>query len=158
MPLINTFIDLENNQEWSVVNMESNVQQMFDKMKDHYFQKWLKLVDYKIKWDKTGIISDDSCFKIFEAHKEVLIKSTAMVRPRIQLVSVLFHILIHVYLATVSKGTIKINTHDEIFRKIMIYLNETLNTQISVRLIRFSFVKFTDSFPFSDISQVPVLG
>lgn len=159
MPLINTYIDLDYNQEWSIVNMESNVQQMFDKMKDHYFGKWLKLVEYTIKWDKTGVISDDSCFKIFEAHKQVLIKDTAMVRPRIQLVSILFHVLIHVYLATCSKNTVKMNVHDEIFRKLMLFLNETLGTQISVRI-----VKELENYPrltrlsFLDIPQIPALS
>jgi hypothetical protein len=112
--------------------MESNLQQMFEKLKDHFFAKWLKSVKYTIKWDTTGIISDDSCFKIFDAHKEVLVKTFAMVRPRIQLISVLFHVLIHIYLTTSSKGAIRINIHDENFRKIMLFLNDTLKTEITV--------------------------
>lgn len=133
MPLMNSYIDLSFNREWKVVNMESNLQLMFDKLQDRYFTKWLKNVKYLVTWDTTGIISDDSCFKIFDDHKEVLIKDTAMTQPRVVLVSVLMHILIHIYLATASKGTIKINTHDDNFRSIMLYLNETVHLKISVR-------------------------
>lgn len=135
MPVINTFVDLNNNSEWALVNMEPDVQQMFDKLKDQYWQPWLKNVNYTVKWDTTGIISDESNFKIFESHKEILLSTSAMVRPRIQLVSVLLHILIHIYLSVCSKGGVKINSHDESFRRLMLFLNETLSTDISVSKI-----------------------
>lgn len=132
MPLIHTYVDLNNNQEWALVNMESNLQQMFDKIKDQFWQKWLKNAKYIVKWDKAGVISDDSAFKIFESHKEVLVSTSAMVRPRVQLISMLLHVLIHIYLSSISKGKIMINNHDNNFRQIMLFLNKTLNTQISV--------------------------
>lgn len=132
MPLIHTYIDLSNNQEWALVNMESNLQQMFDKIKNQYWQKWLSNIKYTVKWDKEGIISDDSAFKIFERHNQILISLSAMVRPRIQLISLLLHTLIHIYLSVCSKDAIKINHHDSNFRKIMLFLNKTFGSQISV--------------------------
>lgn len=142
MPLINTYIDLNNNQEWALVNMKSNIQQMFDKMKDHYFAKWLKPTKYTMKWDTNGVISDDCCFKIFENDKCVLIKKTVITRPRVQLISMLLHILIHIYLRACSNGSIKINIHDENFRKIMLFLNETISSEISVSFV----IKFLQFF------------
>lgn len=132
MPLIHTYIDLNNTQEWALVNMEANLQQMFDKLKDHLFSKWLSSLKYTIKWDVGGVISDESCFKIFESNSTVLIKTSVIVRPRIHLISMLLHILIHFYISTCSKGTIKVNIHDENFRKIMLFLNSNLKTEISV--------------------------
>jgi SprT-like family len=133
MPAFQTYIDLDINQEWKLVNMETNVQQMFDKMKDQFANNFLKTVKYSIKWDSTGVISDDASFKFFETHKQVLISTKAMTRPRVQLVSMLLHILIHIYINFRSNGSIKINLHDDNFREIMLFLNKTMNTQISVR-------------------------
>lgn len=135
MPIINTYVDLNNNSEWAKVNMECDVQQMFDKCKEQYFKIWLKNVNYIVQWDSNDVISDDSNFKIFESHKKILLCKSAMIRPRIQLVSVLLHVLIHIYLCHSSKGVIKINNHDENFRQIMLFLNSTLLTDISVRLL-----------------------
>lgn len=132
MPLIHTYIDLDNNQEWALVNMEANVQQMFDKLKGHYFSKWLSSLNYTIKWDVGGVISDESCFKIFESNSTVLIKTSVIVRPRVHLISMLLHILIHFYVRACSKGSVKINIHDENFRKIMLFLNNNMKTEISV--------------------------
>lgn len=148
MPLMNTYIDLGFNQEWAEVNMESNLQQMFDKMKGQYFSSSLKTEQYTIRWDKTGIISDDSCFRIFASQKEILIRPDAMVRPRIQLISVIFHILIHIYLNASSKGSIQMNVHDENFRKIMLFLNNHLKTQIKVSCELFNAGSVTKRFSF----------
>lgn len=133
MPIINTYLDLDNNQEWALVNMQSNVQHMFDKMKNQYWKDSLTSVNYTVKWDESCVIIDGSSFKMFESHKQILINTNVMTRPRIQLVSVLIHILIHIYLNVSSKGAIKMNLHDDNFREIMLFFNETMKTQISVR-------------------------
>lgn len=132
LPLLNTFIDLNDTQEWTSVNMEANIQQMFNKLKEQFWQKWLQNVNFEVKWDRNGIISDDSVFKIFETECQVLISSSAITRPRIELVSILLHIQIHIFISTCSKGSIRINIHDENFRQIMLFLNDRLNTKISV--------------------------
>lgn len=132
MPQMNTYIDLNDNQDWTLVNLESNLQQMFERLKDQYFKMWSKKINYIVKWDTGGVISNNSSFMIFEAAKEVLISTNAMNRPRIQLVSVLLHVMIHLYLNVTSKGAIKLNLHDDNFREIMLYLNDLLSTQISV--------------------------
>lgn len=132
MASMKTWIDLKNNQEWCVVNMETNLQQVFDKFKNSYFGKWLKDVKHSIKWDKNRVISDSSSFKVFESHNETLISLSAMIRPRIQLISIILHILVHIYLEKVTKGTTKLSKHDQNFRDIMLFLNRTINTEITV--------------------------
>lgn len=114
--------------------MEANLQQMFDKLMKRYFSNWITKVNFTVSWDTANVISDGSCFKIFESDSVVLVKTTAMVRPRIQLISVLLHILIHVYLRVCSKNAIRINHHDENFRKIMCFLNSEIQSEISVSL------------------------
>lgn len=116
-----------------MVNMESNIQQMFDKLKEFFWESSLDMANFEVKWDKTAIISSDSVFKIFEDERQVLISASAMIKPRIQLVSIILHVLIHIYLKTCSKGAISMNVHDDNFREIMLIFNSKLNTKISVR-------------------------
>lgn len=136
LPSFMTYVNLDDNQDWALVNLESNIQQMFDKLKEQYCKPSLQDIKYIVKWDKTEIISDCSSFKIFENHNEILVCTEAMTRPRIQLISVLLHALLHIYLSVCSKGEIKMNHHDESFRKIMLFLNEKLNTQLTVGMFR----------------------
>lgn len=133
MPIINTFINLDNNQEWQEVQIACNLQKMVDCMVPHYFDSSLKSFDMKFSWDVNNVICDESSsFKIFEQAKEVLISTTLQVYPRAYLVATLFHILIHFHLNATSKGAIKLNVHEESFREIMIFLNDALHIRITV--------------------------
>lgn len=132
MSEMSTYIDLNDNQDWALVNLESNLQKMFENLKDQYWLKWSKKINYIIKWDTKGVITNNSSFVIFEEAKEVLVSMNAMTRPRIQLISLLLHVVIHLFLNVCSKGAIKLDLHDNNFRQIMLYLNDLLNTQISV--------------------------
>lgn len=132
MPIINTFINLSNDQEWQEVNISSNIAKMVDCMIEHYFKDSLQKFDFKISWDVNNVISDDSSFKIFQPAKEVLISTALQVYPRACLVSTLFHILIHFHLNSISKDKIKLNVHEESFREIMIFLNDALHIKITV--------------------------
>lgn len=111
--------------------MECNLQFVFDKLKEHYFMKKLKLYYYTVVWAENNVLKDVS-FTISNESRLILINRSAMVRPRNQLVSLMFHILIHIYLNVVSKGAIKINTHNDEYRDIMLFLNSTLDLRISV--------------------------
>lgn len=104
---------------------------MFDVMTNLYFSNSLRAANYTIEWDKNGDINDGSFFKIHPLQR-IYICQEAMFRPRIQLVSVLFHILIHLHINTSSKGSIRMDKHDENFRRIMHFVNDALNTQINV--------------------------
>lgn len=129
---MNSYVNLDDNSDWALVNMETNVQQMFDKLKDQYFKVWLIDVKWDVQWDKSGIITDGSSFKLIENLNGILVATCAMTRPRIQLVSVLLHALIHIYLNVSTKGAVSTRSHDDNFREIMLFLNQTLNTQITV--------------------------
>lgn len=132
MKAMRTYLDLSTSQEWSEVDMSPNLQHIFDKLKSSFFSPWLDDTKYTVTWDKTCVISDGSSFRFFESHREVLVASLLLVKPRIQLISVILHILIHIYLSTSSKGTIKIGCHAESFRELFLFFNKSLTTEISV--------------------------
>lgn len=131
-----TYIDLSTSAEWAEVNMNSNLQQMFDKLRQSYFLPWVSLAIYNVKWDTNCCISDGSSFKIFKPQNEILVATTGLIRPRIQLISLLLHVILHLYLVDSLKGTQKINIHDDNFREIMLFFNRTLSTSISVRILK----------------------
>lgn len=106
---------------------------IFDKMKQFYFDKGLATVGCVVKWDQTGIISDECNYKIFNGLTgyEAYLSMKTLVRPRIQLVSLLLHILIHLYVTTSSKGKILISHHGPEFRKLMHFFNSRIDGKIT---------------------------
>lgn len=132
MKAMGTYLDLATSAEWAEVNMASDLQYIFNKLKASYFSPWLDKVTYTVKWDKTCVIPDGSSFRFFETVREVLVASEMMVKPRIQLISVILHILIHIYLGTCSNGTITLKSHGDSFRELFLFFNKSLDTEISV--------------------------
>lgn len=131
VPSLKTWIDLSST-DWTEVKISKcNVQMLFDKIKQSYFGQLLANAQYTIKWDFFDIIEDGTNYKVYESSKEILISTAALIRPRIQLISVLLHILIHLYLSNASKGVIKPDQHGVSFKKIMSYFNERIDTKIS---------------------------
>lgn len=137
MPIIKTWIELGSNpgsSDWSEIKIDRcNVQMIFDKIKKGYFDKWLANVNCIVKWDLTNILSNDSNYKIFDGPngREAFISINTLIRPRIQLLSVLLHILIHLHITTSSKGKISITYHGPEFKKLMHFFNERLDTKIT---------------------------
>lgn len=131
VPSLKTWIDLSST-DWTEVKISKcNVQMLFDKIKQSYFGQLLANAQYTVKWDFFDIIEDGTNYKVYESSKEILISTAALIRPRIQLISVLLHILIHLYLSNASKGVIKPDQHGLSFKKIMSYFNERIDTKIS---------------------------
>lgn len=86
---------------------------------------------YEVAWD-SKIISDESDYKIFLSERKVFVNTITLgFRPRIALFSTLFHALTHLYLCEISMGQIAINSHDENFRAIMLFLNKKLRTEFT---------------------------
>ncbi|CRK91832.1 CLUMA_CG005454, isoform A [Clunio marinus] len=131
MPIINTYIDIDNKPDWSLVNIEADIQIIFNKLKKHYMEKWLKNANWTVKWKTSELPSCGSFYLISEVYRGLLVEHTALVRPRIQLISLLFHFLIHLYLKAVSNGSISLYDHDENFLQIMRFLNNKIGTQIT---------------------------
>lgn len=100
-------------------------------MKDHYFGQMLKDTEYNVSWDLYGIIKGDKNYDIIDTFPhEIIVATSAFLRPRIQFVSLLFHILIHIYLKKVS-SSIRFDQHTPEFRAIMSFFNEKIETNIS---------------------------
>ena len=121
---------MENPREWKEVNIKSDIAMIFDKLKAKFFCGKID-PEFKIHYDGRAIC-DGSAFKILEKSKVILVNQSTLVRPRIQQISMVLHILIHLYLNKVSDFKIGINKHDDNFRSIMHYLNERLYTNISI--------------------------
>lgn len=105
---------------------------IFDKLKQCFFDKWLANVKCIVKWDETGIIIDNCCYKIFkESNYEIFVSMNTILRPRIQLISVLLHILIHLHITNTSKGKIAISHHGSEFKRLMHFFNNRIETKIT---------------------------
>ena len=107
---------MENPREWKEVNIKSDIAMIFDKLKAKFFCGKID-PEFKIHYDGRAIC-DGSAFKILEKSKVILVNQSTLVRPRIQQISMVLHILIHLYLNKVSDFKIGINKHDDNFRSI----------------------------------------
>lgn len=125
------WIDLGTDWNWIKIDFSSDIDYIFKKLKDFYFRNQHIDQEYQIQYDTNNFISDDSAFKISENYKKILVSRSTLTRPRIQQISTVLHILIHLYLNKISKGAIGLNKHDENFRCIMQYLNKEINSCIS---------------------------
>lgn len=132
VPKLNAWIDLNcASSDWSEVNVKKcNVQFLFDKIKNFYFGPWLKDMQCNVQWDLNAI-DDGNNYKFSGPNDGILISISAITRPRVQLVSVLLHTLIHLYLRKVSKESIKLEQHGLQFRQIMKFFNERIDTKIT---------------------------
>lgn len=128
---LNIWIELENSREWEVVDMKPDISMIFNKLKAKFFNNSVD-PEFKIYYDLNHAICDGSAFKILERSKAILVNQSTLIRPRIQQITMILHILIHLYLNKVSNGDIGINKHDDNFRSIMHYLNDCLFTNISI--------------------------
>ncbi|KAG5673642.1 hypothetical protein PVAND_003671 [Polypedilum vanderplanki] len=126
-------ISLNDCADWAEVKMDKNIQFMFDKIQNFFFDKWLNNEKFIVRYDSNinSVINDDSSFKIFENENTIMLAKENMIRPRNEVIALMIHILIHFYLKKVSKGAIKLHHHDENFRKIMNYINLHIKMQIS---------------------------
>lgn len=128
---LNIWIELENSREWEVVDMKPDISMIFNKLKAKFFNNNID-PEFNIYYDLNHAICDGSAFKILERSKAILVNQSTLIRPRIQQITMILHILIHLYLNKVSNGDIGINKHDDNFRSIMHYLNDCLFTNISI--------------------------
>lgn len=145
-----TYVNPHYNQDWAFIKFLPNIQHIFgnfrkhsknkqitdcsyfaDKLKTHYFEPVGMKVSYDVAWD-SRIISDGSDYKIFLTERKIFVNTITLgFRPRIVLFSTLFHALVHLYLFEISMGQIAINSHDENFRSIMLFLNKKLKTEFT---------------------------
>lgn len=120
------FIDLEGSTDWIRIPMEYKIQPLFDKLSKTYFNS---IGDpYQIIWSSDKEVIKDRAFLILPADKMVLLNaSSLLMRPRIDLLSILLHILIHLFINGPSK-------HDANFRHMMHHFNSLWRTTINVSI------------------------
>ncbi|XP_070501838.1 DNA-dependent metalloprotease SPRTN-like [Chironomus tepperi] len=142
---LNIWIDMENPREWKEVDIKPDIDMIFNKLKKKFFGDEID-PEFKIYYDLNHAICDGSAFKILEKSKVILINRSSLTRPRIQQISIILHILIHLFLNKVSAGKISISKHDDNFRNIMHYLNDRLFTCISVNH-KFTYIQDEEDYP-----------
>jgi predicted SprT family Zn-dependent metalloprotease len=132
VPALKTFIDLDQaSHDWKEINLtHCKIQSIFDRLKDLYFSKWLNNVKYTVLWDYYGAYTGDLTYKIVSSTSTIYISDKVLTRPRIQLMSLVLHILIHIYLYFVSNTTIRFDQHGSEFKSIMKFFNDRILTSI----------------------------
>lgn len=117
--------------DWSEINLKKcSIQTIFDRLKGLYFSKWLADVDYSVVWDYYGAYTENSTYKIVTSTNTIYVSDSALIRPRLQLLSLVLHILIHIYLYVVSNKTIRLDQHGPEFKSIMKFFNQRIGTAI----------------------------
>ena len=120
--------------DWTEISLaKSNVQMIFEKMKSHYFGSFLNNLNCDVNWDLLNTISENRNYSIIQKNLryDVYISLNTLTRPRIQLISLLLHILIHLCITKASSEKISIDYHGQDFRKIMHFFNSRINSQIT---------------------------
>jgi predicted SprT family Zn-dependent metalloprotease len=107
-----------------------DIQLIYDKINDNLYNS--ELPSMTVMWTEQDVIVGDQNFKIsMSDHRIILNESTLLLRPRIDLFSVLLHITIHLYLHQQSFGEHNFHEHDSNFQKIMKHFNQIFRCQIS---------------------------
>ncbi|XP_055550644.1 uncharacterized protein LOC129733100 [Wyeomyia smithii] len=129
---LQTYVDPENNFEWKFVETMPDIKAIFLRLDELFFLGRFKTKRFAVIWSRT--IGKDCTSRNFNdadgrytvALNEVLLN----LRPRIEIISVLLHEMIHAYLKL--EGVKEPNGgHGSNFRKIMVFLNRMLQTNIS---------------------------
>ena len=125
--------DLESGQstDWVEVNILPKIQSIFDKIANIYFRE-VSMVHYAISWGEDKFFFEKKSFSIILNEKVIYLnKQCLLLRPRMDLISVLLHILIHLHLILMKDSGIQ--EHNGNFRKLMKHFNAFWRTQINVR-------------------------
>jgi predicted SprT family Zn-dependent metalloprotease len=127
-----TFINLDFNPEWHIIEILPKIQSIYDQINKNFYKDLLPKM--KICWTEQSEIHQNDNFKICLKEGSVALnQTTLLLRPRIDLFSVIIHITIHLYLHTNSSGKIiEITEHDSNFRKLAKHFNDIFRCQIIV--------------------------
>ncbi|XP_050072068.1 uncharacterized protein LOC126559951 [Anopheles maculipalpis] len=129
---LQVYVDPENNFEWKFVDVLPNVEAIFAKFDAQFFQSRFKKKKIFIVWsDSLGSSCTNRNFNDDEGRYTIALNGPLLaLRPRIEIISIVLHEMIHALLK--MEGIQEPNSgHGGNFRKIMTFLNSTLQTSIS---------------------------
>lgn len=129
---LQTYVDPENNFEWKFVEVMPDLKAIFLRLDELIFQSRFKQKHFNVIWSQAiGRECTNRNFNDVNGRYTIALNETLLVlRPRIEIISVLLHEMIHAYLKL--EGVKETNNgHGANFRKIMVFLNRMLQTTIS---------------------------
>ncbi|XP_049536297.1 DNA-dependent metalloprotease dvc-1-like [Anopheles darlingi] len=129
---LQTWVDPECNFEWKFIEVLPDIRALFDKFDSLYFQSRFKSKNFNIVWSDTmGSSCTNRNFNDEHGRYTIALNAPLLaLRPRIEIISVILHEMIHAFLK-LEKIIEPDNGHGDNFRKIMIFLNNMLQTNIS---------------------------
>lgn len=136
---LNSYVDLSKPEgDWKFVVIEPNLESVFVTIRKHFFRYVPGVSTFSAIWSDT--IADQTNFTINLTNRTADFNRKTLVHcPRGNLVSVIFHALIHISVHITSKASgRRIDKHDMNFREIMKHFNEKLDLGIGTdhRFIR----------------------
>jgi hypothetical protein len=127
---LQVFVDPDYNFEWKFIDVKPDLRAIFQKLNERFFQG--KLSKIKVAWCRN--MGSDVTSKNYNdedgAYTIGLNEKTMCLKPRIDLLSVLFHEMIHALLKT-NNVKEEDSGHGPNFRAIMLFLNQKLMTRIT---------------------------
>uniref|UniRef100_A0A182JT96 Protein with SprT-like domain at the N terminus n=1 Tax=Anopheles christyi TaxID=43041 RepID=A0A182JT96_9DIPT len=129
---LQVYVDSENNFEWKFIDVLPDIRAMFNKFDALFFQSRFKSKKIDIRWtDGMGNSCTNRNFNDDHGRYVIALNGPLLtLRPRIEIISIILHEMIHALLKT--DGTKEPNSgHGANFRKIMTFLNNKLQTNIS---------------------------
>ncbi|XP_058115746.1 uncharacterized protein LOC131287574 [Anopheles ziemanni] len=129
---LQTYVDPDNTFEWKFIDVLPDIRAVFEKFDELFFQSRFKAKKISITWSESmGNSCTNRNFNDEEGRYTIALNAPLLtLRPRIQIISIILHEMIHAFLK--MEGTKEPNNgHGENFRKIMIHFNTMLHTNIS---------------------------
>ncbi|XP_055639584.1 uncharacterized protein LOC129777368 [Toxorhynchites rutilus septentrionalis] len=129
---LQTYVDPENNFEWKFIEPMPDIKAMFQRLDEVVFQSRFKSKHFNVIWSQAiGKQCTNRNFNDAEGTYTIALNEVLLtLRPRIEVISILLHEMIHAYLkleGVKESG----NGHGANFRRIMLFLNRLLQTNIS---------------------------
>ncbi|XP_052868856.1 uncharacterized protein LOC128274637 [Anopheles cruzii] len=129
---LQTWVDPEYNFEWQFIEVLPDIRSLFDKLDTLYFQSRFKAKRFNVVWSTTmGTVTTNRNFNADDGRYTIALNAALLIlRPRIEIISIILHEMIHAYLK-VEKVKEPNGGHRDNFRKMMTFLNSMLQTNVS---------------------------
>ncbi|XP_058447290.1 DNA-dependent metalloprotease SPRTN-like [Malaya genurostris] len=129
---LQTYVDPDNNFEWKFIEPVPDIMAIFQRLDEVLFSSRFKAKQFSVIWSH-GIGSEctNRNFNDSEGRYTIALNEALLtLRPRIEIISILLHEMIHAFLKLEAVKESN-NGHGSNFRKIMLFLNRQLQTNIS---------------------------
>lgn len=123
-----TWINLDYNAEWKVVNVLPDIQYIYNGLNKFYFEG--SLPGLTVRYSSN--LMNKNFYSLSLQENLLLFDQNNLFRPRIDLFSAMLHAMIHLFIHKKSKESVGIAEHDSNFHKLTLHFNRLLRLNISV--------------------------